>query len=186
MEKPLHRSTIVSFLSSLPASAGANFIWDFLLFQFYIYSRQEHERKPMPSWFMGKEAWSRWFEYSDEAKWHAKEWAREKNLMNPIISSEYKIVSENSLRKEKLRMSRIAGPNFCIAKFGEEAYNPENDICFSCPFLSECEILFSKNTSGKSLYQELSSSIRSDAELKQLSGSHVTCREILRMEEYSD
>ena len=89
MNKPLHRSTVVSFLGSLPPSAGADFIWDFLLFQFHVYSYQEHELKPMPSWFMGKEAWKRWKEYSEEAKWHAKEWAREKGLKNPVASTNY-------------------------------------------------------------------------------------------------
>ena len=64
MNKPLHRSAVVSFMETLPPTAGADFIWNFLLFQFYVFVGQDHERKPMPSWFMGKEAWRRWSEYS--------------------------------------------------------------------------------------------------------------------------
>ena len=58
----------------------------------FDYVGQDHERKPMPSWFMGKEAWRRWNEYSDEAKWHARDWAREKKLVNPVKTNTYEAV----------------------------------------------------------------------------------------------
>lgn len=186
MNKPLHRSTVVSFLGSLPPSAGADFIWDFLLFQFHVYSYQEHELKPMPSWFMGKEAWKRWKEYSEEAKWHAKEWAREKGLKNPVASTNYQPVSDDVFRRERLRMSRISGPNFCAAKFGDNPYNPDDDICYSCPFKKDCEMLFVKDKSGKNLYQKASEADKSGEELKQLNGTHVTLREISRMTDYGE
>lgn len=189
MNKPLHRSTVVSFLGSLPPSAGADFIWDFLLFQFHVYSSQEHELKPMPSWFMGKEAWKRWKEYSGEAKWHAKEWAREKGLKNPVASTNYQPVSDDVFRRERLRMSRISGPNFCAAKFGDNPYNPKDEICYTCPFEKDCKMLFgTKDASGKSLYEQISESAekKSATETQQLQGSHVTIREVSRMTDYGE
>ena len=44
MNKPLHRSAVVSFMETLPPTAGADFIWNFLLFQFYVFVGQDHER----------------------------------------------------------------------------------------------------------------------------------------------
>lgn len=186
MNKPLHCSMVISFLEMLPPSAGADFIWDFLLFQFNVYASQEHGLKPMPGWFMGKEAWKRWREYSEEAKWHAKEWAREKGLKNPVSRTEYEPVSQEVFRKERLKMSRISGPNFCAAKFGDNPYNEEDDICFTCPFKKDCEMLFTSDKNGKNLYQKVSEVEMSDEELKQLNGTHVTVRDISRMAEYGE
>lgn len=189
MNKPLHRSAVVSFMETLPPTAGADFIWNFLLFQFYVFVGQDHERKPMPSWFMGKEAWRRWNEYSDEAKWHARDWAREKKLVNPVKTNTYEAVSDDVFRRERLRMSRISGPNFCEAKFGSSPYNHKDEICYTCPFEKDCKMLFgTKDSSGKSLYEQISESAekKSATETQQLQGSHVTIREVSRMTDYGE
>lgn len=184
MDKPLHRSAVVSFLESLPSTAGADFIWNFLVFQFYVFSEQDHKQKPMLSWFMGKEAWRRWNDYSDEAKWHSRDWARENGFRNPVISQNYTHISEEVFRKEKLRMSRISGPNFCIAKFGEDSYHSDDEICFSCPFKKDCEILFSRCKDGKTLLKNILLAEKSPEEAKQLSGSNVTIRKVMRTNNY--
>lgn len=85
------------------------------MFQFYIYQDQDQILRPMPVWFMGDEAWRRWREYDEGARWHAKQWASEKHLENPVKSKSYKSVSEDTLRKERYRMSRISGANYCGA-----------------------------------------------------------------------
>lgn len=151
-----HRASVVSFMAKLPPSAGADFIWEFLLFQFYTYSRQDQELRPMPNWFMGDEAWRRWREYDEGMKWHAQQWAAEKKLENPVKAKTYKPVSEDTLRKERYRMSRISGPNFCGAKYGDSPYNPKDAMCVTCPFEKDCAVLYGeKDSEGRNLYQTL-------------------------------
>lgn len=182
LDKPLHRSAVVSFLGMLPPTAGADFIWDFLVFQFYIFSTQEHANKPMPSWFMGKEAWNRWNTYSDEAKWHSKKWASENKLFNPIKLREFKDIEKDVFRRERLRMSRISGPNFCQAKYGNYPYNPDDRMCFTCPFKRDCELLFGeKDSTGKNLFERVSISAENKSEVEkiQLSGTKVISRNII-------
>ena len=63
-----HRNSVVAFMEKLPPSAGADFIWEFFVFQFYIYQDQDQILRPMPVWFMGDEAWRRWREYDEGAR----------------------------------------------------------------------------------------------------------------------
>ena len=68
MEKPRHKTVVFSFIEKLPPDSGVDFIWEFLLFQFYFYSTQVHERRPLPGWFIGKEALKlstkKWFPFT--------------------------------------------------------------------------------------------------------------------------
>lgn len=185
--KSVHKKAVEGFIDSLPPDSGVMFIWDFLVFQFYIYSTQIHERRPMPSWFMGREAWKRWNEYDEGARWHSQEWVRENKLVNPVLENKFKKVSDDVLNKERLRMSRISGPNFCFMKYGEEVFSDRDEICITCPFFSDCEIL-TKNISGVSIFQEVEESIKNMCaeEKRQVSGSSVVIRNLSRRIEYGE
>lgn len=176
MDKPSHRSSVVSFMTNLPPSAGAQFVWDFLVFQFYIYTQQNHERRPLPTWFIGKESWVRWSETSDEYKWHAKQWAQERGLVNPVINNKYALIPKDVFEKEKLRMSRISGPNFCFAKFGQSAYDEDSDTCFLCPFKKDCEALITKLLTGETFYESVCDKQITEEESKHLYGRTVIVR----------
>ena len=69
-DKPVHRKALDGFVKSLPDSAGFDFIWRFLTYQFYIFEGQNHERRPLMQWFLGKEAWRRWNDYDEGMKYH--------------------------------------------------------------------------------------------------------------------
>lgn len=180
MDKPLHRSVVISFMERLPSSAGADFIWDFLVFQFYTYSQQNHDRRPMPSWFLGKEAWNRWLEHSEEAHWHSKQWASERKLVNPVLCKKYKKIEDSVFLKEKLKMSRISGPNYCFMKF-DNPYDPDDDICFSCPFKKDCEVLCKKTKTGSTIMEEINNNLSDNIV------SHVRIMDsVLGEEEYEE
>lgn len=187
VSKPIHRKAVEGFIDSLPSNSGVMFIWDFLTFQFYIYSTQNHERRPMPVWFMGKEAWKRWNEYDEGARWHAQEWVRENKLSNPVLENKFKKVPDDVLKKERLRMSRISGPNFCFMKYGEGVFSNKDEICVTCPFFNDCEML-TKEISGVSVLKEAEESIknRCEEEEKQISGSSVVVRNLSRRIEYGE
>lgn len=156
MEKPRHKTVVFSFIEKLPPDSGVDFIWEFLLFQFYFYSTQVHERRPLPGWFIGKEAWKRWNEYDEGSHYHVHEWARERGLKNPVKSREFINVTEDSLRKERLRMSRISGPNFCGMKYGDAPYDPKDEMCITCPFKNDCRVIYGEqDEQGKNLFQRL-------------------------------
>lgn len=140
-----HEKTLSKFYELLPENAGVDFLWDFLVFQFYVYQGQKHERKPNPNWFMGQEAFRRWYEYEGGARFYAKTWAAEKGLKNPLKKGEYRPVSEDSLKAERRRMSRISGANFCMMKYGNNCCDPESDICFDCPYLDDCLVIMKLN-----------------------------------------
>lgn len=187
MDKPKHRAAVVSFLEKLPSSAGVDFIWEFLILQFYTYSTQVHDRRPLPVWFIGVEAWIRWRDYDEGAKWHAHEWAVSRKLENPVKSKTFIPVSEDALRRERLRMSRISGPNFCGMKYGDNPYNSEDIMCIKCPFTKDCEALYGHpDKKGKNLFQQLQSIPRSDEETKQLLGSRVNVLPKTHFENYGD
>ena len=159
MDKPRHRDAVISFLQSIPPTGGVDFVWEFLTFQFYVYAHQDHQLRPMPVWFMGKEAWRRWAEYDDGIKFYVHKWVTERSLKNPVKSDTYKPVSAEILRKERDRMSRITGPNFCQAKYGSNPYNPDDVMCNECPFKKDCELLFAtRNKLGESLFEEVEKS----------------------------
>lgn len=156
MEKPLHQRTVASFIELLPATAGVDFVWDFLVFQFYIFAFQEQKVRVMPAWFMGQEALRRWNEYDDGARWHSKEWAQSLHLENPIQLNQYEGLSDEALKRERFRMSRISGPNFCELKYGSQCYEPESDVCEGCPFEKGCRVLFGKpEKGGENLFQQI-------------------------------
>lgn len=173
--KPLHRAAVVSFLEQLPPTAGADFIWNFLLLQFYTYHFQEQERRPTPQWFLGKEAWKRWNEYAEGVLFYAHEWARTRGYKNPVLLNSFKPVSKDIFERERLKMSRISGPNFCVAKYGDSPYEPDNGICRGCSFEKDCIVLFSMSE-GSSLFQKLKSIEVSKAEEKQLRPQKVSLR----------
>lgn len=140
-EKPSHRKTVISFIESLPDTAGVQFIWDFLVFQFYIYNFQDQKLRPLPVWFMGKEAWERWKSYDSGARYHALEWAKEHHIENPLRNVNYKNVAQSVLEAERLRMSRISGPNYCGLKY-DNPYDGSSRMCMSCPFVWDCDTLY--------------------------------------------
>lgn len=180
-----HRNSVVSFMEKLPPSAGADFIWEFLLFQFYVYSTQDQELRPLPVWFMGKEAWRRWREYDDGARWHTHQWAAEKHLENPVKSKNYRNVEEDVLRNERLRMSRISGANFCVAKYGETPYNSADEICNTCPFEKGCITLFGDtDQKGKNLFQTLQDIPITPEEQQHMLGKRIKTRSIKPVERY--
>lgn len=170
-------------MEKLPPSAGADFIWEFFVFQFYIYQDQDQILRPMPVWFMGDEAWRRWREYDEGARWHAKQWASEKHLENPVKSKSYKSVSEDTLRKERYRMSRISGANYCGAKYGDSPYDSTDVMCTTCPFEKDCIVLYGdKNKDGKNLFQALQDIPVTENEGKHLRGVKVKSRIIVAKE----
>lgn len=187
MNKPRHRTVVISFLEKLPPSAGADFIWDFLTFQFYIYSQQVHDRRPMPSWFIGKEAWIRWRDYEEGSRWHAREWVSLRKLKNPVKLETFTSVSKKALRDERLRMSRISGPNFCGMKYGENPFDKTDIMCIKCPFYKDCETLFgTPNEDGKNLFQEIQNVAQTLEEKEQLIGHRVNVRQKTHFENYGD
>lgn len=178
-----HRNAVVAFMEKLPPSAGADFIWDFLVFQFYTYQSQDQILKPMPVWFMGDEAWRRWNQYDEGARWHAKQWASEKQLANPVKAKSYKPINEDALRKERYRMSRISGANYCGAKYGDSPYDPEDEICATCPFEKDCWVLYgSTNENGENLFQALQNVPVTDEERKHFKGVKIKNRVIVPKE----
>lgn len=178
-----HRNSVVAFMEKLPPSAGADFIWEFFVFQFYIYQDQDQILRPMPVWFMGDEAWRRWREYDEGARWHAKQWASEKHLENPVKSKSYKSVSEDTLRKERYRMSRISGANYCGAKYGDSPYDSTDVMCTTCPFEKDCIVLYGdKNKDGKNLFQALQDIPVTENDGKHLRGVKVKSRIIVAKE----
>ena len=179
--KPKHREAIVSFLEKLPPSAGVDFIWEFLVFQFYVYSEQKHNRRPLPVWFIGAEAWERWASYNRGANYHAQQWAVQRKLENPVKMKSYTPVREEALRRERYRMSRISGPNFCGAKYGDYPYDEEDLMCIRCPFKKECEVLFLPDSDGVNLFQKVNCS-ETVIELP----SRVNVRQTKHQENYED
>lgn len=176
--KPKHREAVVSFLEKLPPSAGADFIWEFLVFQFYVYSEQKHDRRPLPVWFIGKEAWERWKNYNKGAVYYAREWMAKHKLENPVKQKDFRPLSEEVLRRERYRMSRISGPNFCCEKYGENPYLPEDLMCIKCPFRKDCEALFTPDNDGKNLFQKI--------KVGEDSISQVNIRQTIHQENYED
>lgn len=140
-DKPVHRKALDGFVKSLPDSAGFDFIWRFLTYQFYIYDRQDHERRPLVQWFLGKEAWRRWNEYDEGMKYHVEQWCIEHSLTNPIVGDTYTKLGNSLFEEERLRMSRISGPNYCSLKIGSDFYTPRQGACLDCPFDELCKEL---------------------------------------------
>lgn len=170
MDKPLHQRTVASFIDLLPPTAGAEYVWDFLVFQFYIFAFQEQRQKVMPSWFMGQEAMRRWNEYDEGSRWHAKEWAQSIHLENPLKLSRYETLEEDVLLRERVRMSRISGPNFCELKYGSQCYDPKSTVCEGCPFERDCAVLFgTPDENGENLFQKIDRTSQEEPML----GTHV-------------
>ena len=141
-DKPVHRKALDGFVKSLPESAGFDFIWKFLTYQFYIYEGQEHERRPLIQWFLGKEAWRRWYDYDEGMKYHVEQWCVEKSLTNPIVDQRKFIpLSTDTFDRERFTMSRISGPNYCSLKVGKDFYTPGEGVCVDCPFDELCKEL---------------------------------------------
>lgn len=149
--KPAHEKAVKTYINNLPSTAGADFIWEFFLFQFYTFNFQDQSRKPMPSWFMGKESWNRWRGYTKGARYYVHGWARENKLENPAKSRKFKPVSEDVFMRERKRMSRLAGADFCAPKYGDNPYDPTDEMCYTCPFKSSCEVLFGGE--GETVYK---------------------------------
>lgn len=145
---------VEKFCDNLPDDAGVDYIWNFMVYQFYLYQTQNHERRPTIQWFLGKEAYNRWNNASEESKWYSSEWAHSLGFKNPLYEIKYISVSEDAFYKERYRMSRISGPNYCAMKFSNP-YTPGEGCCVDCPFLKDCNILFSEE---KAIYNEVMSS----------------------------
>ena len=155
-DKPSYRQAVASFIERLPDTAGYQFIWDFLVFQFFIYDSQTHNQRPMLMWFIGQEAWNRWQSYKEEAKYLSREWAYFIGAKNPIQDNEFRILGDGIQREERLKYSRISGPNFCEAKYGPNPYTPDDfELCGKCPFCKDCEILFEEDSDGKTTLQRV-------------------------------
>lgn len=177
MYLPTHREAVINFMINLPPNAGADFIWEFMLFQFYIYANQDQFVRPMPVWFIGKAAWERWENYDEGAKWHVRQWANERRFANPVKTKNFLPLTDEVLRKERYRMSRISGPNFCGAKYGENPYNSEDMMCINCPFKKDCKILYGKCLGeDKNLFQRLQEVKVTEEEKKQLMGQRIKLR----------
>ena len=140
-DKPVHRKALNGFVKSLPDSAGFDFIWKFLSYQFYIYSGQKHGRRPLIQWFVGKEAWRRWREYDEGMKYHVEQWCAFNSLTNPVMEQKFTVLGADIHDRERLEMSRISGPNYCRLKVGEDAYTPGQGACLDCPFDELCKEL---------------------------------------------
>lgn len=175
-----HRDALINFMIKLPPSAGADFVWEFMLFQFYIYSSQNQALRPLPVWFMGKAAWERWETYDEGAKWHVQKWAAERHFLNPVKPNKFVNVAEEVLRKERYRMSRISGPNFCGAKYGDEPYDASDVMCLQCPFKKDCELLYTKiEGEEENLFQSLKEIPITKSERVQLLGQQIKIRKRL-------
>ena len=141
-DKPVHRKALDGFVKNLPESAGFDFIWKFLSYQFYIYAGQNHERRPLLAWFVGKEALRRWREYDDGMKYHVEQWCVEKGLTNPVVENTYTKLGDDLFDEERMRMSRISGPNYCSLKVDGIPYMPGQGVCLDCPFDELCKELW--------------------------------------------
>ena len=175
--KPSYRQAVASFINRLPQTAGHQFIWDFLVFQFYIYDSQTHNQRPMLMWFIGNEAWNRWESYKEESRYFAREWAYLIGAKNPIQNNDYKVVVDEEQRKERLIYSRISGPNFCVAKYGENPYLKDDfEMCGCCPFKRDCEILFEVDDRGVTVLQRVQDSpVKNDTGVNIIDGSYGGC-----------
>lgn len=140
-DKPVHRKALDGFVKSLPDSAGFDFIWKFLTYQFYIYDGQEHERRPLIQWFLGKEAWRRWNDYDEGMKHYVEQWCVEKGLTNPVVENTYTKLGDDLFDEERMKMSRISGPNYCSLKLGKDFYTSGQGVCVDCPFDELCKEL---------------------------------------------
>lgn len=168
MDNQRHREWVISFLEKLPSTAGADFIWEFLTFQFYIYDRQQQKREPQPSWFLCKEAWRRWGEYDENMKYYVKEWREGRGFRNPVKSN-WKKIAAKALLKERIKMSRVAGPMFCQMKYGDHPYDEMSEACQGCPHENLCDSLFSGN---HNLFQDI---------LKDCDGSYMGFAKVLKV-----
>lgn len=153
--KVRHQQAVQGFVQSFGDTAGVEAIWDFLVFQFYFYDTQTHERPPLPAWFLGVEARRRYEQASEGLKFYAWRWASSKGLCNPCVDLTYKGVKGDVFRAERERLSQVSGPNYCFAKYGENAYNPLDDVCAGCRFESDCKILSEKNSVGETVVHRL-------------------------------
>lgn len=141
-DKPTYRKALEEFVDSLPESAGFEFLWDFLSYQFYIFSYENHARRPQMAWFIGKQAWKRWYDYDEGAKYHAKEWCAARGLSNPIIKEVFVPLGKNVFDAERMQMSRRVGPDYCRRKVADNPYTYNSGVCAGCPFDELCHELF--------------------------------------------
>lgn len=140
-DKPVHRMALDKFVANLPPSAGFDFLWNFLTYQFYLYHRQAHARRPLISWFLGKEAWRRWEDFDEGYGFYVSEWLRSRGLHNPVVDNKFVKINRGFFEKERYEMSRRTGPNYCFMKIGNRAYTPGEGVCIDCPFTEDCSIL---------------------------------------------
>lgn len=153
-DKPVHRKALDGFVKSLPDSAGFDFIWKFLTYQFYIYDGQNQERRPLVQWFLGKEAWRRWNEYDEGMKYHVEQWCTERSLSNPILSQgKFIPLSSDIFDRERVVMSRSGGPVYCSMKV-EDPYTPGRGICKDCPYDNVCSELWNQREGSVVVVEE--------------------------------
>lgn len=150
-DKPIHRMAVDKFVSNLPISAGFDFLWNYLTFQFYLYSNQVHQRRPLISWFVGKESWRRWKDFENGYSYYVSEWVRSLGLKNPVIEKKFVGLNSEFFDRERLEMSRRSGPNYCFIKVGEDAFTPGQGACIDCPFEEDCSILADYGKSDRNL-----------------------------------
>lgn len=171
MKTQQHQKWVKKFIAKLPPSAGADFIWDFLLFQFYMYARQTHKQPPLCSWFLMQEAWRRYEEYEEGAFYYSRLWGSEQKFSCPVKSHTYTPVKQEVLDKERLRMSRISGPNFCVAKYGEKAYVEGSEMCDKCPFEKTCYTLFCNEGNLYHKLEQLPNDVSGNVKLRPVNSS---------------
>lgn len=164
--KESHSKNVERFCNRLPEDAGADFIWNFIVYQFYLYENQNHTVRPTISWFLGKEAFERWRQASEEAKWYAREWCYSLGFRNPVLKMSYTGVTEDEIERERYRMSRISGPNYCGLKFSSP-FTPNQGCCAGCPFATDCNILF--GGSG-GVYREVASAVVKESSMIKIRG----------------
>lgn len=161
-----HSGCVERFCALLPADAGADFIYEFAVYQFYMYQTQNHGRRPTVTWFFGREALRRWREASEESKWYAREWGIRLGFENPAIKRTVYHVTDGEIEKERYRMSRISGPNYCCLKFSNP-YTPDEGCCAGCPFTNDCNVLFG---GGGDVYREVASAAVIDSNMIKIRG----------------
>lgn len=152
-----HKRVVTRFIQSMPSSAGMDWIYKFLLFQFYVYSSQNQERQPLPVWFLGKAAFDRYNNASDGHLWYSLKWAEDNHFINPIFKHNYMGVSKNDLDEERKRMSLKAGLSYCGVKYKDLPFSFFDDICRKCVSYNDCKIL-SETVNGKQLFKEVMNS----------------------------
>ena len=142
-DKELHIKVLDKFLATAPYNAGVDFIWRFLSFQFYVLATQDQKQRQAIGWFLGEKAFERYkANCNRDFYYYVTEWLKANDLKNPVRMVKYKGVSDAVLLAERYKMSRLSGPNYCRAKYGDSPHDTNSEVCNTCPFEMDCALLF--------------------------------------------